>query len=100
MSDYIPETIQMVAEDDVDPYDQIQVSTMIHPRILFHVSELSKADVRERLWGMIILSWNTTITKNGLSNNRSRNTNAHSQRVPNSQDWRYFNRINPEDSDS
>ena len=77
MSDYIPETIQMVAEDDVDPYEQVQVSTMIHPRILFHVSDLSKPEVRERLWAMIILSWNSSITKNGLSNNRPRGTNAH-----------------------
>jgi hypothetical protein len=77
MNEYINETIQMVAEDDVDPYEQVQVSTMIHPRILFHVSDLTKAEVRERVWGMIVMSWNSSLVKNGLSNNRSRSSNAH-----------------------
>lgn len=100
LTEYLLGTIRMVAQDDVDPYDQVQVSTMIHPRILFHVSELSKEEVSDRMWDMIIMSWNSTITKNGLSNTTRNRRNAHTQRVPNSQDWRYFNnRINPEDSD-
>lgn len=98
--DYVLDMIDMVAKDDVDPYEQIQVSTMIHPRILFHVSELSKEEVSERMWDMIKLSWSPAITKNGLSTNRLDRNNAHSQRVPSSQTGRYFSRPNPEDSDS
>lgn len=100
LTEYLLGTIKMVSEDDVDPYDQVQVSTMIHPRILFHVSDLSKDEVSDRMWDMIIMSWNSTITKNGLSSNQQSRPNAHTQRVPNSQTGRYFSRPNPEDSDS
>ena len=67
LSEYVLGTLRLIAEDDVDPYHELQISTMIHPRILFHVSELSKEEVSDRAWDMITMSWNPTITKNGLS---------------------------------
>lgn len=99
LTDYLLGTIRAVAEDDVAPYDEVQLSTMIHPRILFHVSELAKEDVSDRLWDMITLSWTVNITKNELSNTRPSTTNAHSQRVPNFQTGRYFSRSDQEDFD-
>jgi hypothetical protein len=97
--DYVTGTIEMVVCDDVDPYEQVQVSTMIHPRILFHVSDLEREEVRSRMWDMLRMSWNQTLVKNELSNTRPSTTNAHSQRVPSSQTGRYFSRPNPEESD-
>ena len=98
--DYVTGTIEMVVRDDVDPYEQVQVSTMIHPRILFHVSDLEKEEVRGRMWDMIRMSWNQTLVKNELSSSQRNRPNANSQRVPSSQTGRYFSRPNPEDTDS
>ena len=99
LTDYLLATIRAVAEDDVAPYDEVQVTTMVHPRILFHVSELAKEEVSDRLWDIITFSW-IPMVKNELSDTRPSTTNAHSQRVPNLQTGRYFSRPNPEDSDS
>ncbi len=98
LREYVLGTISMVAEDDMDPYEEVQVSTMIHPRIIFHVSDLSKEEVSDRMWDMIVFSWNQSIVKNELSTNQRNTTNANSERVQNSQ--RYFSGLNPEDSDS
>ena len=99
--DYVDTMLRAVVKDDVDPYEQVQVSTMIHPRILFHVSDMTSLQTVDRAWEMFISVINFPIVKNGLSSNQQTRSNAHSQRVPNSQEWRYFNnRINPEDSDS
>jgi len=92
----------MVAEDDVDPYDKVQVTTNIHPRILFHVSDIVDPDSEsyDRMWDMLIFAWATPITKNELSSTQQTNNNANSERIPNSQTGRYFSGPNPEDSDS
>jgi hypothetical protein len=64
---YITDTLRMVSNDDMDPYDEIQVSTVMHPAILFHSSELSKEDVFDRVYSMIDLAIRTPLEKNGLS---------------------------------
>lgn len=99
LTDYLLGTIRAVSEDDVAPYEEVQVSTMVHPRILFHVSDLAREEVSDRLWDIITFSW-IPITKNELSNTTQTRRNAHSERVPSSQTGRYFSRPNPEDSDS
>lgn len=100
--EYIRSTLRMVAEDDIDPYEQVQVSTMIHPRILFHVSDITKPDTYERMLDMIEFGCNCMITKNGnrLSVNRSTSNNAHAERVSPAQTGRSFSSPNPEDADS
>jgi hypothetical protein len=95
--DYISNTLRLVSNDDMDPYDMVQVSTMIHPRILFHVSDLSKTDTYDRLWSMILSSVDIHAMKNGLSANDVHRSNADTERVQNFQ--RYFHRSVEEDSD-
>lgn len=96
--DYIGGTLEMVAHDDMDPYEQVQITTFIHPRILFHVADLSKPGTYQRMLRMLTMTMNTPILKNGLSTTRPSTTNAHSERVQNFQ--RYFERNIEEDSDS
>lgn len=100
--EYIRSTLRMVADDDIDPYEQVQVSTMIHPRILFHVSDINKPETYERMLDMIEFGCNCMITKNGnrLSVNRPTTNNAHAERVSSSQTGRNFSSPNPEDADS
>jgi hypothetical protein len=95
---YLTTTLQAVINDDVDPYEQVQLSTMIHPRILFHVIDLEKEETFDRLWLMLVNSLDYDIVKNGLSSNQRSRLNAHSQRVQTPQ--RYFSGPNPEDTDS
>jgi len=96
--DYVTGTLEMVVRDDADPYENVQVSTMIHPRILFHVSDLEGEEVRSRMWDMLRMSWNQALVKNELSPNQHTTYNAHSERVQNFQ--RYFSGTNTEDTDS
>ena len=98
--EYIRGTLRMVAEDDMDPYDKVQVTTNIHPRILFHVSDIIDVDSEayDRMWDMLTFAWNMNVTKNELSPTERNNINANSQRVQNFQ--RYYSGPNPEDSDS
>lgn len=96
--DYIDTTLRAVVNDDVDPYEQVQISTMIHPRILFHVIDLEKAETYERLWDILTSAFSFPIVKNGLSGNQPTRTNAHSERV--SDFRRYYERSPEEDTDS
>lgn len=50
--DYI-EDIFAGLRRDADPFEYIQVDSVIHPSILFHVSDLDDTDVRELILGMI-----------------------------------------------
>lgn len=99
---YIHSTLQVVAQDDMDPYEEVQVSTMVHPRILFHVSDIMKPEAYGRMLNMIEFGCNCMITKNGngLSANRPTTNNAHAQRISPAQARHPFRSPNPEDTDS
>lgn len=71
----------LVAKDDLDPYDFVQISTMVHPAIMFHVSDLANEDTWERIWTLTVSLMNTSISKKELSIRRRERRNADSQRV-------------------
>lgn len=64
---YLRTTLNMVVQDDVDPYEQVQISTVIHPRILFGVTDLLDEAVFARLWETLQVALHTTIEKNEMS---------------------------------
>jgi len=81
LMDYVRTTLGSVVNDDVDPYHQVQLTTMIHPRILFHVMDLTNDETYERLQEMFTESVNLPIVKNGLSSTERSRLNANTQRV-------------------
>lgn len=38
---------------DTDPFDQIQVTTSIHPIIMYHVSDMDESDTRDMIMNML-----------------------------------------------
>lgn len=50
--DYIEDILTSLRRDS-DPFEFIQVDTVIHPSILFHVVDLDDKDVMELILGMV-----------------------------------------------
>jgi hypothetical protein len=40
-------------EHDTDPYEHVQLTTAIHPAILFHVSDMDKFEVRDKFESLL-----------------------------------------------
>lgn len=49
---YIDDILQSMRMD-IDPFEELQVTTRIHPSVLFHVSDLDKRDTRHLILGMV-----------------------------------------------
>ena len=47
------EDILMSMEHDMDPFEDIQVSTNIHPDVFYHVSDMDDSTIRELILNMI-----------------------------------------------
>lgn len=81
---HIQDTLALVSKDDMDPYDYVQISTMLHPAIMFHVSDLTNEDTLERIWTLTVSLMNIPITKKELSSPNRHPSNANSERVSDS----------------
>jgi len=49
---YIEDSLTSMTHD-TDPFENIQVSTVVHPSVLYHVSDMDNCDVRELILHMI-----------------------------------------------
>lgn len=47
------EDILMSMRSDVDPFEQIQLTTAIHPTVMFHVSDMEDSETRDVIINMI-----------------------------------------------
>jgi hypothetical protein len=47
------EDIMMSMRSDVDPFEQIQLNTAIHPSVMFHVSDMDDSETRDVIINMI-----------------------------------------------
>jgi len=48
---------------DTDPFEYIQVSTTIHPSVMYHISDLEKSDVRHLIEDMVTTAIRTPIQR-------------------------------------
>lgn len=48
---------------DTDPFEYIQVSTSIHPSIMYHISDLENSDVRHLIEDMVATAIRTPIER-------------------------------------
>lgn len=59
--DYISDTLKSLTYD-VDPFEYVQLSTAIHPSVLYHVSDLDKTHVRHLVEDILCMTLKTNIT--------------------------------------
>lgn len=50
--DYVEDILESL-QHDTDPFEYIQVDTIIHPPILYHISDLDEKGIRKLILGMI-----------------------------------------------
>jgi hypothetical protein len=50
--DYVGDTLTSMRHDN-DPFECIQVSTSIHPLVLYHVSDMDESDTRDLVMNML-----------------------------------------------
>lgn len=50
--DYVDDILQSLRRD-ADPFEEVQITTRIHPAVLFHVSQLDDRDTRHLILGML-----------------------------------------------
>ena len=55
LQDYVS-TILKSMERDNDPFEYIQVTTMVHPSVMYHVCELENRDIRWHIEDMVFLA--------------------------------------------
>jgi len=58
---YIEDTLTSMRHD-IDPFENVQVNTTIHPAILYHVSDLDCCNVRDLIMDMIYDALNFHVT--------------------------------------
>jgi len=49
---YIEDSLKSMRHD-TEPFESIQVSTVVHPSVMYHTSDMDDADVRELILDMI-----------------------------------------------
>lgn len=49
--------------DDSDPFEYIQLSTVIHPTVLYHISDLERPATRHLIDDMITMAMRTPVEK-------------------------------------
>lgn len=64
LQDYVS-TILKSLERDNDPFEYIQVTTQVHPSVLYHVCELEDRDVRWHVEDMVFLACRKPIWHRG-----------------------------------
>jgi hypothetical protein len=58
--DYIEDILSSL-EYDSDPFQFVQVDSVIHPAILYHTSDLDDGEIRDRIVGMIRMALRTDV---------------------------------------
>lgn len=59
--DYIEDILSSL-EHDSDPFEDVQIETAIHPVILYHVTDMEDANIRDRVLGMIRMALRMKVT--------------------------------------
>ena len=65
VQDYVS-TILKSLDGDTEPFEYIQVSTSMHPSVMYHTSELEDRDVRWRVEDMVFLACRKAIWRRGV----------------------------------
>ncbi len=58
--DYV-EDILVSLQHDTDPFEFVQVNTVIHPSIMYHVSDMDKASIRELILTVVRTAMRTDV---------------------------------------
>jgi len=58
--DYV-EDILVSLQHDTDPFEFVQINTVIHPTIMYHVSDMDKASIRELILNVIRTALRTDV---------------------------------------
>lgn len=64
LQDYISETLKSM-QNDMDPYEYVQVMTAIHPSILYHVCDLESQAVRWQVEDMVVAACRRPVYRRG-----------------------------------